>query len=38
MKMPRNVSGAELIAALEKLGYSKNRQAGSHVRLLTSES
>jgi predicted RNA binding protein YcfA (HicA-like mRNA interferase family) len=37
MKMPRNLSGAELIAALEKLGYSKTRQAGSHVRLLTSE-
>jgi predicted RNA binding protein YcfA (HicA-like mRNA interferase family) len=38
MKMPRNLSGTELITALEKLGYLKTRQAGSHVRLLTSES
>jgi len=33
MKLPRNLSGAQLIKALEKLGYQATRQAGSHVRL-----
>jgi predicted RNA binding protein YcfA (HicA-like mRNA interferase family) len=36
MKLPRNLTGAELIRALRKLGYSVTRQTGSHVR-LTSE-
>jgi predicted RNA binding protein YcfA (HicA-like mRNA interferase family) len=35
MKLPRNLSGAELIRALGKLGYRVTRQAGSHVRLTT---
>ncbi len=33
MKLPRNLSGAQLIKALEDLGYQTTRQAGSHVRL-----
>ena len=35
MKLPRDLSGAELIRALGKLGYRVTRQAGSHVRLTT---
>ncbi len=33
MKLPRNLSGAQLIRALSKLGYMATRQTGSHVRL-----
>jgi len=33
MKLPRNVSGNELIKSLQKIGYSVTRQKGSHVRL-----
>lgn len=33
MKLPRDVSGAQLIQALERLGYHVVRQTGSHVRL-----
>lgn len=33
MKLPRNVSGAWLIKALNRLGYGVTRQTGSHVRL-----
>ena len=32
-KLPRDLSGAELIRALKKLGYSATRQSGSHIRL-----
>ena len=32
-KLPRDLSGAELIRALEKLGYAATRQSFSHVRL-----
>lgn len=35
MKIPRDVSGAELEKALAKLGYSRIRQVGSHVRMKT---
>lgn len=35
MKLPRDVTGQELARALEKLGYSITRQAGSHIRLST---
>jgi predicted RNA binding protein YcfA (HicA-like mRNA interferase family) len=34
-KIPRNVSGAEVAAALKSLGYEFVRQAGSHLRLTT---
>ena len=33
MKLPRNLSGAQLVRALSKLGYMATRQTGSHVRL-----
>lgn len=33
MKLPRDLSGAQLIKALERLGYQPTRQSGSHVRL-----
>ena len=33
MKLPRDISGAEAVRALERLGFSTVRQAGSHVRL-----
>jgi predicted RNA binding protein YcfA (HicA-like mRNA interferase family) len=35
MKLPRNLSGAQLIKVLEKLAYQPTRQTGSHVRLAT---
>jgi predicted RNA binding protein YcfA (HicA-like mRNA interferase family) len=37
MRLPRNVSGDELIKALGRLGYTPTRQRGSHVRLTTSQ-
>ena len=33
MKLPRNLTGAELIKTLGQLGYQATRQTGSHVRL-----
>ncbi len=33
MKLPRDMSGKTLMAALLRLGYEKVRQDGSHVRL-----
>ncbi len=35
MKVPRDVSGATLLAALRRMGYEKVRQRGSHVRVTT---
>ena len=35
MRLPRNLSGGELITALGRLGYEQTRQRGSHVRLTT---
>ena len=35
MKLPRDVSGPELVKALHKLGYQVDRQKGSHVRVTT---
>ena len=37
MKLPRDLSGSDLVKALKKLGYEETRQAGSHVRLTTKE-
>ena len=37
MKLPRDISGRDLIRALECLGYRVTRQAGSHVRLTTDQ-
>ncbi|MBL8503095.1 MAG: type II toxin-antitoxin system HicA family toxin [Rhodocyclaceae bacterium] len=33
MRLPRDVSGAELAKRLERLGYRVTRQTGSHMRL-----
>lgn len=33
-KLPRDVSGQEVIKALRKLGYVVDRQKGSHVILI----
>jgi len=35
VKLPRDISGAELAARLEVLGYTVTRQSGSHLRLTT---
>lgn len=35
MKVPRDVSGPALLAALRRMGYEKVRQRGSHVRVTT---
>ncbi len=35
MKLPRDVSGPDLVKALRKLGYEVTRQKGSHVRMTT---
>ena len=35
MKLPRDLSGSEFVAALAVLGYAVTRQAGSHIRLTT---
>ncbi len=37
MKIPRNLSGKDLIKKLKKLGYEPTRQVGSHIRLTTTE-
>ena len=33
MKLPRDLTGAELVKALSRLGYRVTRQTGSHIRL-----
>ena len=35
MRLPRDLSGAELVNALRKFEYEVSRQAGSHIRLTT---
>jgi predicted RNA binding protein YcfA (HicA-like mRNA interferase family) len=35
VKVPRDLSGPELIKALKQLGYQQTRQASSHIRLTT---
>jgi predicted RNA binding protein YcfA (HicA-like mRNA interferase family) len=35
MKLPRDLSGAELAKALGRVGYRVTRQTGSHIRLTT---
>ena len=35
MKLPRDLSGADLAKALSKVGYRITRQTGSHLRLTT---
>lgn len=38
MKLPRDLSGAQLVTALGNLGYAVTRQKGSHVRVTTTNS
>ena len=33
MKLPRDLSGADLVKALGRIGYRVTRQTGSHIRL-----
>ena len=33
MRLPRNETGRGLLRKLEKYGYEKTRQSGSHIRL-----
>jgi predicted RNA binding protein YcfA (HicA-like mRNA interferase family) len=35
VKVPRDLSGAELAKALSRVGYGITRQSGSHIRLTT---
>jgi len=35
MKMPRDISGIELLKLLTRFGYSLTKQTGSHMRLST---
>lgn len=35
MKLPRDIEGSTLRAALRRLGYKVMRQRGSHVRMTT---
>ncbi|MEH2287614.1 type II toxin-antitoxin system HicA family toxin [Nostoc sp.] len=37
MKLPRDLSGLELINALARLGYEVSHQKGSHIRLTTQQ-
>ena len=37
MKLPRDVSGLDLVKVLKPLGYQVTRQAGSHMRLSTEQ-
>ena len=36
MKVPRDLSGIQLIKKLERLGYQVTRQTGSHIRVSCS--
>jgi len=37
VKLPRDLSGPELVKALRALGYERVRQDGSHIRLTTQQ-
>jgi predicted RNA binding protein YcfA (HicA-like mRNA interferase family) len=37
MKLPRDVSGDDLVKALRVLGYAVTRQTGSHYRVTTEQ-
>ena len=37
MKLPRDVSGPDLVRAPRKLGYQTTRQKGSHIRVTTEQ-
>ncbi len=33
MKLPRDISGEKILKKLEKIGYEKTKQTGSHIKL-----
>jgi predicted RNA binding protein YcfA (HicA-like mRNA interferase family) len=35
MRIPRDLSGADLVKRLGRLGYQVTRQTGSHIRLTS---
>jgi predicted RNA binding protein YcfA (HicA-like mRNA interferase family) len=35
LKLPRDVSGEDLVRLLRKFGYQATRQTGSHIRLTS---
>jgi predicted RNA binding protein YcfA (HicA-like mRNA interferase family) len=35
MRLPRDLSGSELVRRLRRLGYATSRQTGSHIRLTS---
>ena len=35
MRLPRDLSGDDLVRALARFGYVETRQTGSHIRLTT---
>ena len=35
MRLPRDLSGADLVRRLQRLGYAPSRQTGSHLRLTS---
>ncbi len=37
MKLPRNISAADLVKVLSRLGYSVVRRRSSHIRLTTQQ-
>ena len=37
MKIPRDLSGRDLVKYLKPYGYTISRQTGSHIRLMTSK-
>ncbi len=37
MKIPRDVTGLQLVKALRVLGYTVDRQKGSHIRVTTQQ-
>ncbi|MBD2177141.1 type II toxin-antitoxin system HicA family toxin [Pseudanabaena sp. FACHB-1998] len=37
MRIPRDISGTDLVKLLSKFGYENTRQTGSHMRLTTQQ-
>jgi predicted RNA binding protein YcfA (HicA-like mRNA interferase family) len=37
MKIPRDLSGNDLLKLLKRYGYEPSRQTGSHIRLTTQQ-
>ena len=37
MKLPRDLTGLQLVKLLEALGYQVTRQTGSHIRMTTAQ-